>query len=68
MNNEYPHPAGGTRVIKAKDCGALYDAAGIIKAAQEKADAIVKKAEVDYKARYDQGYQDGLEEGKMEHA
>lgn len=68
INNEYPHPADGTRVIKAKDCGALYDAAGIIKAAQEKAAAIVKKAEVDYKARYDQGYQDGLEEGKMEHA
>lgn len=67
MTSQLPTPAVGTKLIKAKDFEALGDATQIIKDAQEKAQAILQKAEEDYKARYEQGYIDGQEAGKMEH-
>ena len=63
-----PVPAPGTKVIKQAEYAELVRASEIIRAAEARAAEIVAKAEADYKARYEAGYADGVEAGRMEHA
>jgi type III secretion protein N (ATPase) len=61
-------PPAGLRVLKAEDAASLHSAQGIIDAARERADSIVREAEAVYERQRQQGYEDGRTEGKLEHA
>ena len=65
---ELPALAPGRKVLKAEDCSELYEATQIVKAAQEKAQKILLDAQDAYAKRYQEGYAEGLEAGKMENA
>ncbi len=66
--SELPQPAAGLKVIKADELSALCSASEIISAAERRAEEIRTKAETDYKRRYEEGYADGVEAGRLEHA
>ena len=68
LNTDVPSPAPGVKVLKAADVDALHDAASLISAAKAHAAEIEKKAEAVYEERFQQGYEDGVEAGKMENA
>ena len=59
-------PAG--RILKAADVAVLLEANTVLEQAQERADAILKQAEEAYETRRQEGYRDGQEEGRLEHA
>ena len=61
-------PSAGVSLIKAEELGPLYDANSMIAEAKRKAEEIVRQAEEAYALMREQGYKDGAEEGKMEHA
>lgn len=61
-------PPSGLRVLKAEDAASLHSAQGVIDAARERADSIVREAEDVYERQRQQGYEDGRTEGKLEHA
>lgn len=63
-----PAPASGVKVLKANEVAELREASDIIAAAQKEAEDIRRKAEVAYQERYEAGYADGVEFGKMENA
>lgn len=63
-----PAPAAGTKVLKAAQVAELHESGELLAAAREEAERIRAKAEEDYRVRYDEGYNDGLEAGKMENA
>ena len=68
LNTDVPSPAPGVKVLKAADVDTLHDAASLIAAAKAHAAEIEKKAEAVYEERFQQGYEDGVEAGKMENA
>ena len=68
LNTDVPSPAPGVKVLKAADVDTLHDAASLIAAAKAHAAEIQKKAEAVYEERFQQGYEDGVETGKMENA
>ena len=68
LNSSLPRPAPGTKVLRAADLEVLHDAAELIEAARAEAEEIRRKAEEVYRERYEAGYADGVEAGKMEHA
>ena len=68
LNTDVPSPAPGVKVLKAADVDALHDAASLMAAARAHAAEIEKKAEAVYEERFQQGYEDGVEAGKMENA
>ena len=61
-------PAAGTKLLKAEEYGLLLEANALLEAARTKADAMAREAEEAYELKRQEGYQDGLEEGKLEHA
>lgn len=63
-----PAPAAGVKVLKANEVAELREASYIIAAAQKEAEDIRRKAEAAYQERYEAGYADGVEFGKMENA
>ncbi len=65
---EMPVPAAGVKVIKAADKAKLIEAGELIAAAEASAKAIEARAETAYKERFEAGYADGVEAGKMENA
>lgn len=65
---DLPSPAAGVKVVPAEDAAELARAGELIAAAQAQAKAILEKAEADYQARYEAGYADGIEMGRMENA
>ncbi len=65
---DLPAPAAGVKVVPAEDAAELARAGELIAAAQAQAKAILEKAEADYQARYEAGYADGIEMGRMENA
>lgn len=65
---DLPAPAAGVKVVPAEDAAELARAGGLIAAAQAQAKVILEKAEADYPARYEAGYADGIEMGRMENA
>ena len=68
LNTDVPSPAPGVKGLKAADVDTLPDAASLIAAAKAHAAEIEKKAEAVYEERFQQGYEDGVEAGKMENA
>lgn len=68
LKTDLPAPAPGVKVLKADECETLRDAAGLIEAARAEAEEIRRRAEEVYERRREEGYADGLEAGKMEHA
>lgn len=61
-------PAPGTRILKAHEVAELYEAAAVLEAAKQRAEAIRQKAEEAYEVRKEEGYRDGLDEGRLENA
>ena len=66
-------PAAGTKIVKAKEYGLYLEADALLAAAREKAAAMEQQAApvIDagaYARKKEEGYHDGIEEGKMEHA
>ncbi|MGN1208710.1 MAG: hypothetical protein ACI4SV_00290, partial [Duodenibacillus sp.] len=68
LSTDKPAPAEGVKVIKAAELAPLYEAADLLAAAKERARAIEAEAQDAYRRRYEEGYADGLEAGKMENA
>ena len=66
MNRPEPSVAPGVKVVKRDERAKLLEAAEIIEAAKARAAEIERKAEEAYKARYEAGYADGLEAGRLE--
>ena len=66
LNSELPTPEAGTKIVKADEYSAVLEAGDLIKAAQKQADEIIQAAQRTYEQRYQQGYDDGVEAGKME--
>lgn len=67
-HTDLPAPAPGVRVLRAEDRAALTAAAQIIEAAKARAAEIEAEAEALYKKRFDEGYADGVEAGRLENA
>ncbi len=61
-------PAAGTKIVKAADYGVLTEANALLADAQARAEKTLQDAEAAYQKKQEEGYRDGLEEGKMEHA
>lgn len=61
-------PPAGARIIKAADAARLVEANAILDDARERAAAIVREAERAFAQRKAEGYAQGLEEGRAEHA
>ncbi|MDD2966867.1 MAG: HrpE/YscL family type III secretion apparatus protein [Desulfovibrionaceae bacterium] len=68
IKNNTIHPQAGTHIIKAQEANLLIQANSLLNAAQNYADTMQRKAEEAYEAKKQEGYTDGQEEGKMEHA
>ena len=61
-------PAAETKIIKADEYALYLEAASLLDAAREKAAAMEAQAEKAYERKKEEGYRDGMEEGKLEHA
>ncbi len=61
-------PAGGTKVIKRDELKDFFAAEEIISKSEELAAEIREKAEISYKQRYDEGFEKGQNDGKMEYS
>ena len=68
LNNDSIQPAAGTKLIKSSELGQLLEANALLDAAREKAAEMERAALEAYEEKKREGYQDGLEEGKLEHA
>jgi type III secretion protein L len=68
LNDDSIQPAAGTRLIKSAELGQLFEASALLEAAREKAARMEKAALEAYEEKKLEGYRDGLEEGKLEHA
>ena len=68
LNDDSIQPAAGTKLIKSADLGQLFEASALLDAAREKAASLEKAALEAYEEKKLEGYRDGLEEGKLEHA
>ena len=68
LNNDSIQPAAGTKLIKSSELGQLLEANALLNAAREKAAEMERAALEAYEEKKQEGYQDGLEEGKLEHA
>lgn len=60
-------PPAGKSLLKAKDYGQLIKANEILDQAHQKASETIAQAYEIYGAKKKQGYEDGLEEGRLEH-
>lgn len=61
-------PAAGTKVIKAREMDTFLESNRILEEAQVQAKKILEEAHIVYEERKQEGYEDGLMEGKLEHA
>ena len=68
LNNDSIQPAAGTKLIKSSELGQLFEASALLDAARAKAAEMERAALEAYEEKRQEGYQDGLEEGKLEHA
>ena len=60
------HP--GLRLLKAEEAAAFLEARELAAALETRAEEQARAAEAVYQKRHEEGYQDGLEAGKMEYA
>ena len=68
LNDDGIQPAAGTKLIKAAELGQLFEASSLLDAARAKAAEMEKASMEAYEEKRLEGYRDGLEEGKLEHA
>lgn len=68
MKRTLPQPAPGVKVLKAAELEALVRASSIIAEAEKRAEEIRLQAEEAYRRRREEGYADGVEAGRLEHA
>ncbi|MBQ2760544.1 MAG: HrpE/YscL family type III secretion apparatus protein [Mailhella sp.] len=68
LNTDSLQPAAGTKIVKAAELGQLYEASALLDAARQKAADMECAALEAYEEKKREGYADGLEEGKLEHA
>ena len=68
LNTDSLQPAAGTKIVKAAELGQLYEASALLEAARQKAADMERAALEAYEEKKREGYADGLEEGKLEHA
>lgn len=61
-------PPAKAKIIKAKDYSQMLEANAILEEAQTRAANIIKEAELAYQERKNEGYEDGLLEGRMAQA
>ncbi|MBQ3892945.1 MAG: HrpE/YscL family type III secretion apparatus protein [Mailhella sp.] len=61
-------PAEGTKIIRSADYGIMAEANALLEDARARAEKTLKDAEAAYQEKREEGYRDGLEEGKMEHS
>lgn len=68
LSTDSVRPEAGTKIVKASEFGQLLEAGQLLDCAREKA-AEMERASLDaYEKKCQEGYQDGLEAGKMEHS
>lgn len=68
LNTDSLQPAAGAKIVKAAELGQLYEASALLDAARQKAADMERAALEAYEEKKREGYADGLEEGKLEHA
>lgn len=68
LNANAVTPAPGQRVLKATDAALLHEAQDILEAARVRAAELEQAARQAYDRRVEEGYRDGLEQGRLEHA
>lgn len=68
LNTDSVRPAAGTKLLKADEYALLLEADGLLAAARRNAEKLEQEAQEAYIRRREEGYRDGLEEGKLEHA
>lgn len=68
LNDDSIQPAAGTKIIKSAELGQLFEASALLEAARKKAAEMERAALEAYEEKRLEGYRDGLEEGKLEHA
>ncbi|MCG8566391.1 MAG: HrpE/YscL family type III secretion apparatus protein [Desulfobacterales bacterium] len=68
MKKQSLTPPAGQRILKQADYGRLIEADAILEEARKTASETLAQAMEIYEARKKQGYEDGLEEGRMQHA
>ncbi|MDR3045221.1 MAG: HrpE/YscL family type III secretion apparatus protein [Desulfovibrio sp.] len=68
LNANAVTPAPGQRVLKAADAALLHQAQDILEAARARAAELEQAARQAYDRRVEEGYRDGLEQGRLEHA
>ena len=66
LNRDGVSPVG--RVLRAADVAVLLEANAVLAAARARAEEMNRQAEAAYEARREEGYRDGQEEGRLEHA
>jgi len=68
LNNDGIQPVAGTKRIPHSELGQLCEASELLEAARRKAAEMEQAALDAYEEKRQEGYRDGLEEGKLEHA
>ncbi|MBO4317758.1 MAG: HrpE/YscL family type III secretion apparatus protein [Mailhella sp.] len=68
LNAEGVAPAAGVKIIKAEEYARAIEANALLAEAKAKAEGIIQAAEENYAVRHEEGYRDGVEEGKLEHS
>lgn len=68
LNTQGVRPAAGQRVIKADDVALLVEANALLATARERVATMESQAQAEYDRRSAEGYRDGQEEGRLEHA
>lgn len=68
LNNDGIQPVAGTKRIPHSELGQLCEASELLEAARRKAAEMEQAALYAYEEKRQEGYRDGLEEGKLEHA
>ena len=68
LNTDSLQPTAGTKIVKAAELGQLFEASALLDAARQKAADMERAALEAYEEKKREGYADGLEEGKLEHA
>ena len=56
------------RLLKANEVSVLLQANEILDTARQRAEEMMRQAEIAYESRREEGYRDGQEEGRLEHA
>ena len=68
LKKQYVEPPAGRQILKQEEYGHLIQANQVLEEAHKKAGETMAKAYEIYEAKKKQGYEDGLEQGRREHA